>query len=314
MKFQAVIITAAISLLCVHSVVADSTVAARVNGKPITVAEIDRLATRIASGAKTPVENVWNDARDQQVTLEVLVQEANAEKLSVSPADVDKEIEEFKTQIGGPQQFQKTLDEAKSTDAQFREDTRRSLLAGKLLDKHVTVKVDDKQIEAYYKENQDQFEHPELVRASHILVKIVGGDKAAAEKRAADILARAKAGEDFAKLAKETSDDERTKNQGGDLGFFPRRSTPVAEAAFQLKPGQISDVVESTYGLHIIKVVDQRDAGTAPLAEVKDQIRTTLEDDTREDKEDAYIDQLKKAAKIEILVDKKAAANAGNGK
>jgi len=296
----------AVVALASGATAADAPVAARVNGAPITVSAVDRLAARIASGSKTSVDQVWNDSRDQLVTLEVLAQQASAEKISVSPAELDKEVSDLKTQLGGPQQFQKTLDEAKSNEAEFREDTRRSLLVDKLLDRHVSVKVTDKQIEAYYKDNPDQFEHPELVRASHILIKVPQGNADAAHKRAAEILERAKKGEDFAKLAKEVSEDDRTRDQGGDLGLFPLRPTPVAEAAFKLQPGEISGIVESSYGLHIIKTVARKPAGLAPLDEVKDDVRSMVEDDQREEKEDAYVDQLKKKAKIELLIDKKA--------
>lgn len=291
---------------------ADNGVAARVNGKPISAADVQKLADKIASGAKTTADQVWNDARDQLVAVETLVQAATAEKLSASAAEIDAELKDLKAQLGTAEQFQKTLAESKSTEAEFREEMRRGILVQKLLDRHVKVKVSDQEVESYYKENQDQFERPEMIKASHILVKVPAGAGAeSARNRAAEILARAKKGEDFEKLAKELSEDPMTKDKGGDLGLFPNRRTPVAEAAFALKPGEISEIVESPYGLHVIKAFARQAAGTTSFNDAKEGIRAQLEDDQREDKEDAYVGEVEKKAKIEILQDKKAEPKGG---
>jgi peptidyl-prolyl cis-trans isomerase D len=135
------------------------------------------------------------------------------------------------------------------------------------------------EVAAKYQENQAQYQTPEQVRASHILFKTEGKDDAAVKKQAESILARVKKGEDFAKLAKQYSEDS-SKDQGGDLDFFGRGRMvkEFDDVAFALKPGQTSDLVKSQFGYHIIRVTDHKAAVTRGLAEVKgaleDQIKT----------------------------------------
>ena len=133
-------------------------------------------------------------------------------------------------------------------------------------------------VEQHYKENQQQFSTPEQVRASHILFKLEGKDEAAVRKQAEAVLARAKVGEDFGKLANQYTDEEVGKTRGGDLDFFGRgqMAKEFEEAAFALKPGQISDIVKTQFGLHIIKTTDHKPAATRPLEEVKAQIEDQL--------------------------------------
>jgi peptidyl-prolyl cis-trans isomerase D len=142
------------------------------------------------------------------------------------------------------------------------------------------VTVTGQQIERSYNDNIQQYSTPEQVRASHILIKSTGKaeDDEAAKKKAEELLAKVKAGGDFADLAKKNSQDEGSAAKGGDLDFFPRGQM-VAEfdkVAFALPPGQISDLVKSQFGYHIIKVTDKRPATTKTLAEVRTQIEDQL--------------------------------------
>jgi len=141
------------------------------------------------------------------------------------------------------------------------------------------VAVTPQDIESYYNQNVQQFQQPEQVRASHILLKTEGKDEAAVRKQAEDILKEAKApGADFAELAKKYSEDEGSKANGGDLDYFGKgRMVPEFEqAAFALQPGQISDLVKSQFGFHIIKVVDKKPASTRTLDEMRPQIQEQL--------------------------------------
>src|SRR4030095_11374453 len=133
-------------------------------------------------------------------------------------------------------------------------------------------------VQKHYQDNQQQFTTPQQVRASHILFKTEGKDEAAVRKEAEAVLARAKAGEDVAKLANQYTEEEVGKTRGGDLDFFGRgqMAKEFEDAAFALKPGQISDIVKSSFGLHIIKTTDHKPAATRPLAEVKTQIEDQL--------------------------------------
>jgi len=135
------------------------------------------------------------------------------------------------------------------------------------------------QVEAFYQNNLQQFANPEQVHAQHILLKTGGKDAAEVRKQAESVLKEAKApGADFQGLARKYSEDDASKGSGGDLGFFGRGTMvkPFEDAAFSMAPGQISDLVQTDYGFHVIKLLEKRAAGQRALAEVKDQITEQL--------------------------------------
>jgi peptidyl-prolyl cis-trans isomerase D len=142
-----------------------------------------------------------------------------------------------------------------------------------------TVTVPDAEIAAFYEQNRQQYTTPAQVRASHILFHTEGKDENEVRKLAEEVLKRAKApGADFAALAKQYSEDEASKANGGDLDYFGRgRMVPEFEAvAFSLKPGEIGDLVKTSFGFHIIKVVDSKPEATRPLADVRAEIEDQL--------------------------------------
>ena len=136
------------------------------------------------------------------------------------------------------------------------------------------------------------------MRASHILIGVPQGadavTKDAARKRAEGVLKQVKAGKDFAALAKEHSQDPGSAVQGGDLGFFPRGQMvgPFDEAAFTLAPGAISDLVETQFGFHIIRVVEKQAARTVPLEEVKPKLDEFLLNQNKQRETQAFVDRL----------------------
>jgi peptidyl-prolyl cis-trans isomerase D len=137
------------------------------------------------------------------------------------------------------------------------------------------TQVSEEDVKRYYEDNQERYSTQEQVRASHILFTLEGKDEAAVRKQAEDVLAKAKApGADFAKLASQYTEEEVGKARGGDLDFFERgrMAKEFEDAAFALQPGQMSGVVKSPFGLHIIKVTDRRPATTRTLDEVRTQI------------------------------------------
>jgi peptidyl-prolyl cis-trans isomerase D len=140
------------------------------------------------------------------------------------------------------------------------------------------VVVPPADVERAYQSNIEQYSTPEQVRASHILLKTEGKDDAAVKKQAEDLLKQAKAGADFGELAKKYSEDEASAKNGGDLDYFTRGKM-VAEfdaVAFALQPGQLSDVVKSQFGYHIIKVTDKKAGNTRTLAEMRQQLTDQL--------------------------------------
>ncbi len=143
------------------------------------------------------------------------------------------------------------------------------------------IEITEKEIQSFYEYNADEYTQPKQVKARHILFKFDQGDsdevKDDAKKRALSVLEKARKGEDFAGLAKEYSEGP-SKSQGGDLGYFGvgQMETPFEEAAFALKKGEISDLVQTRFGYHIILVEDIKEAGSTPLEKVREEIAATL--------------------------------------
>jgi peptidyl-prolyl cis-trans isomerase D len=143
------------------------------------------------------------------------------------------------------------------------------------------VQVTSKEVENYYQNNPEKFGQPKRVKVRHILIKSDSKDPEAlakARKKAESIREEAVKGKDFAQLAKQYSEDPGTKDQGGDLGYITRGQVvpEFEEAAFSLKAGGISNVVQTPYGFHILKVDEIQEARVEPLEKVKDQIQTLL--------------------------------------
>ncbi len=188
---------------------------------------------------------------------------------------------------------------------QAMQEVRSALSYEKLFEPYIKDKVtiSDSDANSYYTANLKDFEEPEQVRASHILISVKQTDsnevRAQARAKIETILAKIKAGADFAELAKTDSNCPSAEN-GGDLGFSPRGiyEEPFEEVAFKLKPGEISDIVETVFGYHIIKVTDHKDARTIPFEEVKEQIIKELKNRKEDDLADKYIQSLKDNAKI----------------
>ena len=140
------------------------------------------------------------------------------------------------------------------------------------------VTVPPADVERAYNDNIEQYSTPEQVRASHILLKTEGKDDAAVKAKAEDILKQAKGGADFGELAKKYSEDEGSAKNGGDLDYFTRgKMVPeFDEVAFTLQPGQVSDLVKSQFGYHIIKVTDKKAGTRRTLADMRQQLTDQL--------------------------------------
>ena len=166
-----------------------------------------------------------------------------------------------------------------------------------------TVSAED--IQRSYEDNKQQYSTPEQVRASHILLKTAEKDDGTVKKQAEDLLAKVKAGADFAKLATEYSEDDASKVKGGDLDFFPKgQMVPEFDkVAFSLKPGEISDLVKSQYGYHIIKVTDKKAATTKTLDEVRAQIEDQIKWDRAQTEAQRIADDVGKSLKKPADID-----------
>lgn len=290
-------------------------VIARVNDATIDRAEFERAVQTVESQAGGPVpaerrDAIYRQLLDQIVALKLLSQEAVAKKVDVPAADIDAKMAQIKGQFPNEQAFTAALAERKMTPEKLRNDITQQMQAMKLVETQIgpTVTVTDADVTAFYTKNPDKFQEPEAVHVAHILIRTPENADAAAKKKARaeaeGVLAQLRKGGDFAALAKQHSQDPGSAANGGDLNFVPRGQTVPAfeQAAFALKPGQLSGVVESPFGFHIIKMIAHRDGRTVPLQEVKPQLEQFLKQQKLQEKTAAFVEQLKTKAKIEILM------------
>ena len=221
------------------------------------------------------------EAMDLMVEQELLRQAAEAQgDIEVSSGEIDAALAEVSEPFKTPEEFTRRIESEGFTPDSYREHVARMIAAAKYLDgvRAGVATVSDEELETYYRANEIRLTLPEQVRVRHILLtwKPMGttDDRAAIRKQMAPILEQARSGEDFAELARKHSDDS-TAGQGGDTGFFHRgQMVPAFEAvAFALQPGEVSDPVETPFGVHILRLEERQEARLLPLDEVREQLR-----------------------------------------
>jgi peptidyl-prolyl cis-trans isomerase C len=221
---------------------------------------------------------------------------------------VDDKLAQMRAQFPSPADFEKALTCANLTEKQFKTFTRKNIVIDNLLQKEVLGKISVSEADAkkFYDENQDKFKAPEQTRASHVLItvdqKATPEEKKKAKEKADAIRKRVAGGEDFAAVAKAESKCPSAA-KGGDLGYFGKGQMVPAfeEAAASLKPGQISDVVDTQFGYHIIKVTDRKQSETVKFNDVKGKIEDYLKNQEAQKPMADYVETLRKEAKIEMV-------------
>lgn len=245
---------------------------------------------------------------DRLIDEELILQQATELKLSISSEQVDASIEEIKKQNNiDDDQLRDALKGQGMSMAHYRADIKRQLLRFRVLNIAVgsRVNVSDDEIKAYYERHMKGGANTQ-VRASHIFISIPDGADAAAaaekQAQAQKILERARGGEDFAKLARELSDDAATRVEGGDLGFFGKDMLPkpIEELVFSMQPGDIRGPVRADRGFHVIKMVDRKIKPPKPLDDVKDEIRMQLRQKDMERQTKNYLQELRKKTLVDI--------------
>lgn len=287
-------------------------VVARINGEDVTQADLDGEIMRLLSrgGRVTPqiLEQYRAEATpkafDQLVIKSQLKAYAKKNQVSVSDSDLAGEISKIKAQFPSEEEFKDRLAQQGLTEESLKEQMKPDMLFSKVV-QHYANSIPNPttaELESYYNEHQAEYAQGEQVRASHILIGFEPTDdtakKEAKKTQAESLKKELDGGADFAELAKQHSSCP-SKAQGGDLGPFPRGAM-VAEfekVAFELQPGQISDVVETQFGYHIIKVAEHSKGETPAFVSVKDQIRQ----DMRENGLETWFKTLIKEAKVEHL-------------
>jgi len=262
-------------------------------GQPLTCTQIGRLRTEVAEGL---------------VRRELLYQESR-QKVQVTEAEVNAEMKKLQDRYQSETEFANALSAMKVSPASLRAQVERSLVIQKYVDAQFASKavVTDKEIWSYYDRNRDSFRQPEQVRASHILIKLdpkwPEGRKAEARKKIEDIRKKVLEGQDFASLARTYSEDP-SGSKDGDLGYIRPGQVvkPFEEALFSLKPGEVSDVVETNLGYHLIKAVDRKPEMTIPFESLKDKLRMLLKQEKGQKEANDYIAKVREKAKVEIFL------------
>jgi peptidyl-prolyl cis-trans isomerase C len=246
---------------------------------------------------------------DRLVSAELLYQAARGIEIK----DIDKRIEEKIAQgranFTNEQDFSKALGALDMNDAALRDYTRRDLIISSFVESAIAAKISvtDEDAKKFFDQNPDKFRRGPALRASHILIGVEPGagetEKKAAREKAEKLRKDLKGGADFAELAKANSTCPSSK-QGGDLGVFGQgQMVPEFEkAAFALKPGDISEVVETKFGYHIIKLTERKDTESVPFETAKERINEYLKGQKIGEAVSAFLATARKDAKIELLL------------
>ena len=288
---------------------------AAVNGVSISQVEFDReldffvkrVAARGQQVSESEMVKIKGEVLENIVEREVLFQESKKKGIQIKPEAISEQLKSIKARYPNEEEFSKMLGNLKMTESDIKLQIERGMAIQQLIDKEVTekIKVTDEETKSYFDANPDMFQQPEQIKASHILIKVdtkaTDAQKAEARKKINEVQKKVKKGEDFATLAKTYSEGPSAPN-GGDLGYFRRNSNlvkPFKDAAFKLEVNETSDIVETQFGYHLIKVVDKQPAKKLTYAEVKDQLNEHLKKSKMSAEVNAYIIGLKKDAKIE---------------
>lgn len=285
---------------------------ARVNGTAIAASELRRAEKVLLRGQTVPVEQqaaLDKQALEQLVSAELLYQAAAKLEIKDLDKQIDAKLAQGKARFKDEQDFKKAIKDLEMDEKDLREYTRRDLLISRFVETTFVAKatVSEAEIRAFYDKNPDKFKRDESVKASHILIGVdsnaTAAEKTKAREKAEKLHKEVVGGADFAAVAKENSTCPSSQ-QGGDLGLFGKgQMVPAFEkAAFALKPGEISPVVETQFGFHIIKLTEKNPAATVDYKEAKVKIEEYLKGQKVNEAIQKYIAETKKTAKIEVLL------------
>jgi peptidyl-prolyl cis-trans isomerase C len=297
--------------------VADEVVA-RVNGTEIKRREVDmavrgmrmNLARRGRQLTEAEVRQLERDMVDEMVGRELVLQAVTNQP----PADLEQRIEqhltELKTRLGGEEGVTKALAETRITLSDYRRRLRDNLIVDAAISDKVSkeVRISPEEARTFFDANRARFHVPEVARASHILLRVPSDAPAGvkSEKRLQmDVIrARLEQGEKFADVARQVSEDPGSKERGGDLGAFPRgRMVPeFDEAAFTLKTNQLSGVITTQFGYHLLLVTDRKPARDVSFEEAQADIGRMLTGQKQAEVIRQYTEQLRAKAKVEVLL------------
>ena len=307
------VVSIALLALALEKQPSEGTIAV-VNGLVITQEDFDREMSRV----QRQLLNMGKHLNDSQmpgikkgvlenlINHELLFQETQRKGIKIDEATINEQVMTLKKRFPSEAEFKSALTKANLSEVAIKNQIARGLAIEQLIGTYVTKKatVSGQEIKAFYEDHPDLFKQPEQVRASHILIKVEPqvdeSQKATARKRIEEIQQRLQKGEDFAALAQEFSQCPSSA-KGGDLGYFRRGQMvkPFEEATFALKPGEVSDVVETKFGYHLIKVIEKKPETAIAFEDIKDRLEQYLKKEKVQKEVSLYAQKLKEKAKVE---------------
>lgn len=316
MKLVRILVSVAlVASLALVAGCSDKDTAAKVNGDKITVAELDKQVEQLKEQYPQMFEGADGEGRlldykqrllDNLINQKLLEQAAKEKKIEITDEEIDKQIKQLRAGFKDDAQFQAALKSAGMTLDSLKKQVREQLLTQRIIESLAKdANIAESEMKAYYDKNKAQFEQKAAKRASHILFK--PEDKTEAE----GVLKQVQDGGNFGELAKKYSVDTATASKGGDMGW--PSAAPIAEieaALAKLNKGETSGLVKTAYGWHIIRVTDTRKASQQTYDQVKEQIKQILIQQNRADAYQKFLDELRKKAKIEILLEELKPGNA----
>jgi peptidyl-prolyl cis-trans isomerase SurA len=292
-------------------------IVALVNGEIITLSELDQMGkpfydqvrkTSTAGEREEKMKKARVEVLDRLIENRLLEEEMKKRKIEVPERDVDAAIQDvLKSSNLTENDMKKALAREGMTLSTYRQKVRDELGKMRLVSREIKSKIiiEDKVLREYYQNNQEKFTDPLEVKIQQIFFPVPEHasqeETAAVEREARPILERARKGEDFAELARKFSKGPEA-GEGGLLGYFKHRELmpELEEAAFKLRSGEISDLVRSPAGFHILRVLERKGGEPRPFAEVQFKIREELSEAEAQKKFEQWMKELKSKAYIEI--------------
>ncbi len=294
------------------------------DGFQIKRSELDEVVSGAKAGAASAGQQLPPDFEvgvlNQLITIQLLSKQATDADRAAGKTDADLQYTNLLKRFGSEEAFQRQLKVAGLTVAELRAKALQESVAKTVLKRALNINVTDADAKDYYDKHPADFEQPELAHARHILLMTIDpatrqplatNTIAAKKKQIEDLLKQIKSGGDFAALAKQYSEDPGSKDNGGELPEFPRgQMVPEFEtAAFALNKDQVSDVVTSAFGFHIIKLIDKTAAKKVEFATVAADLKEGLTRQKMSKLTPDYIKKMRAGAKLEILDAALKAAN-----
>ncbi len=264
-------------------------------GKPINQQMLDKLKGSI-------IENIIN--------TETLARQARKDGIIIDSSKVEERLASMKGNFPDEKHFDQALAGLGLTRDQLKKEIAKTMSVQALLRRKIldAIAITDEQVRDYYDLNQLEFETEEKVHCAHILLKFdknaTDEEKAKVKVKIEGILEKIKQGSDFGELARANSKDKRSAEKGGDLGELSRRQLipEVAEVAFTLEPGEVSGIVESRFGYHILKVFKRIPQGITPFEKAREKIKQRLKSKQAQSKIREYVDNLRKEMNVVKLI------------